>query len=69
MQGSYRIRRALCYSCVVTPSTSSPSRRGILRALGLAMFAAPLMRLGQWVVRERRMHPHDLPPVPWIGHC
>jgi hypothetical protein len=48
----------------------SPSRRRILRILGTTMVAAPLAKLGHALaVHERRRHPKDLPPIPWIGHC
>jgi hypothetical protein len=30
---------------------------------------APLVRVGQWVVREHRRYPKELSPIPWIGHC
>jgi hypothetical protein len=47
-----------------------PTRRGWLKATGLALVGAPLAKVA-WVAvrRRRRRHPDDVPPIPWIGHC
>jgi hypothetical protein len=46
-----------------------PTRRRWLRAIGLAVVGAPLVKLGRVLERRERRRPADLPPIPWIGHC
>jgi hypothetical protein len=46
-----------------------PSRRGLLRALSVAAFGVPLLKLGHVLDRRRVLAPEDLAPIPWIGHC
>ena len=65
MGPSYRFSRR----CASVFPMRSISRRTVLQITGLALVAAPLYRLGLYVVRQRRRHPKDLPPIPWIGHC
>jgi hypothetical protein len=51
--------------------SKTPSRRRVLRILGLALVGAPaLVKLGAVLdVRVKKVAPQDVAPVPWIGHC
>jgi hypothetical protein len=51
--------------------SKTPSRRRVLRILGLAAVGLPaLLKLGGALdVRVRKVEPEDVAPVPWIGHC
>ncbi len=49
-----------------------PTRRGLLKALTVALVAAPIVKLGQALpvaARRTPRRPKDLSQIPWIGHC
>ncbi len=49
-----------------------PTRRGLLKALTVALVAAPVVKLGQALPTPRLRtprRPRDFSKIPWIGHC
>ena len=49
-----------------------PTRRGLLKALTVALVAAPIVKLGQALpvaARRTPRRPKDISQIPWIGHC